>query len=251
MIWFLSCFWFPASDSGTHCIKGLNVWSLPYKHAHMYMPDSSLQIIFSDECTEAEGRAWHMKHFACTECSHQLGGQRYIMRESRPYCLTCFDCMFAEYCDACGETIGVDQGKVRGHSKGSSQRSTTYFLTMMMLPFGQKFGAKWFFGFHRSDDPRGPTLARYRRLLLLSRLPEVLAREPLPAQEGSHLLLNRLLQGGEAAPTRGPTGVQPYLKTTLFGACSHEDPSWPASELLGGRGRNWTDRQARRDQHGQ
>ena len=69
-----------------------------------------LQIILSDECTEAEGRAWHMKHFACFECDRQLGGQRYIMREGRPYCLNCFDCMFAEYCDACGETIGVDQG---------------------------------------------------------------------------------------------------------------------------------------------
>lgn len=34
------------------------------------------------------------------------------MREGRPYCLTCFDCMFAEYCDACGETIGVDQGQM-------------------------------------------------------------------------------------------------------------------------------------------
>ena len=51
-----------------------------------------------------------MKHFACFECDRQLGGQRYIMREGRPYCLNCFDCMFAEYCDACGETIGVDQG---------------------------------------------------------------------------------------------------------------------------------------------
>ena len=71
----------------------------------------SFQIILSDECTEAEGRAWHMLHFACFECDRQLGGQRYIMREGRPYCLTCFDCMFAEYCDACGEIIGVDQGK--------------------------------------------------------------------------------------------------------------------------------------------
>jgi hypothetical protein len=53
-----------------------------------------------------------MGHFACFECDRQLGGQRYIMREGRPYCLCCFDCMFAEYCDACGETIGVDQGQM-------------------------------------------------------------------------------------------------------------------------------------------
>lgn len=64
------------------------------------------QIILADECTEAEGRAWHMKHFACSECERQLGGQRYIMRDGRPYCLHCFDAMFAEYCDSCGEPIG-------------------------------------------------------------------------------------------------------------------------------------------------
>ncbi|XP_047736501.1 uncharacterized protein LOC108671430 isoform X2 [Hyalella azteca] len=57
------------------------------------------EIILSDECTEAEGRAWHMKHFACFECDARLGGQRYIMRDGRPYCLHCFDSMFAEYCD--------------------------------------------------------------------------------------------------------------------------------------------------------
>lgn len=53
-----------------------------------------------------------MKHFACQECEHQLGGQRYIMREGKPYCLGCFDTMFAEYCDYCGEVIGVDQGQM-------------------------------------------------------------------------------------------------------------------------------------------
>lgn len=71
-----------------------------------------LQIILADECTEAEGRAWHMKHFSCSECERQLGGQRYIMRDGRPFCLHCFDAMFAEYCDSCGEPIGVDQGQM-------------------------------------------------------------------------------------------------------------------------------------------
>ncbi|GAB6019401.1 hypothetical protein CHUAL_000982 [Chamberlinius hualienensis] len=70
------------------------------------------EIIFSDECTEAEGRAWHMKHFVCFECDRLLGGQRYIMREGRPYCLHCYDAMFAEYCETCGEPIGVDQGQM-------------------------------------------------------------------------------------------------------------------------------------------
>lgn len=42
----------------------------------------------------------------------QLGGQRYVMRDGRPYCLHCFDASFAEYCDSCSEPIGVDQGQM-------------------------------------------------------------------------------------------------------------------------------------------
>ncbi|KAG8254492.1 Prickle-like protein 2 [Homalodisca vitripennis] len=83
-------------------------------HAETLKPRCSAcdEIILADECTEAEGRAWHMKHFACLECDQQLGGQRYIMRDGRPYCLTCFDAMFAEYCDSCGEPIKVDHGQM-------------------------------------------------------------------------------------------------------------------------------------------
>lgn len=83
-------------------------------HAETLKPRCSAcdEIILADECTEAEGRAWHMKHFSCSECERQLGGQRYIMRDGRPFCLHCFDAMFAEYCDSCGEPIGVDQGQM-------------------------------------------------------------------------------------------------------------------------------------------
>lgn len=34
------------------------------------------------------------------------------MRQQRPYCCVCFERMFAEYCDTCGEHIGVDQGQM-------------------------------------------------------------------------------------------------------------------------------------------
>lgn len=78
-----------------HCRKMISLFSA-----------SVSQIIFSDECTEAEGRHWHMKHFCCFECETVLGGQRYIMKEGRPYCCTCFESLYAEYCDSCGEHIG-------------------------------------------------------------------------------------------------------------------------------------------------
>ncbi|XP_028849825.1 prickle planar cell polarity protein 3 isoform X2 [Denticeps clupeoides] len=70
------------------------------------------EIILADKCTEAEGRHWHMKHFCCFECEAALGGQRYIMRESRPYCCSCYEALYAEYCDTCGEHIGIDQGQM-------------------------------------------------------------------------------------------------------------------------------------------
>ncbi|XP_025064118.1 prickle-like protein 1 isoform X2 [Alligator sinensis] len=70
------------------------------------------QIIFADECTEAEGRHWHMKHFCCLECETILGGQRYIMKDGRPFCCSCFESLYAEYCETCGEHIGVDHAQM-------------------------------------------------------------------------------------------------------------------------------------------
>ncbi|XP_048191587.1 prickle planar cell polarity protein 3 isoform X2 [Perognathus longimembris pacificus] len=70
------------------------------------------EIIFSPECTEAEGRHWHMGHFCCFECEASLGGQRYVMHQSRPHCCACYEARHAEYCDGCGEHIGLDQGQM-------------------------------------------------------------------------------------------------------------------------------------------
>ncbi|KAL0963109.1 hypothetical protein UPYG_G00349800 [Umbra pygmaea] len=83
-------------------------------HAELLKPRCSAcdEIIFADECTEAEGRHWHMKHFACFECETVLGGQRYIMKDGRPFCCSCFETLYAEYCEACGENIGVDHAQM-------------------------------------------------------------------------------------------------------------------------------------------
>ncbi|XP_029423891.1 prickle planar cell polarity protein 3 isoform X4 [Nannospalax galili] len=75
------------------------------------------EIIFSPECTEAEGRHWHMGHFCCFECETSLGGQRYVMRQSRPHCCSCYEARHAEYCDGCGEHIGLDQGQMAYESQ--------------------------------------------------------------------------------------------------------------------------------------
>ncbi|XP_042714653.1 prickle-like protein 1 isoform X3 [Chrysemys picta bellii] len=83
-------------------------------HAELLKPRCSAcdEIIFADECTEAEGRHWHMKHFSCLECDTILGGQRYIMKDGRPFCCGCFESLYAEYCETCGEHIGVDHAQM-------------------------------------------------------------------------------------------------------------------------------------------
>ncbi|XP_781488.4 prickle planar cell polarity protein 3 isoform X1 [Strongylocentrotus purpuratus] len=103
------------------------------------------EIIFADECTEAEGRSWHMKHFCCFECDTQLGGQRYIMREGHPYCCHCFESLFAEYCDSCGEAIGVDQGQMshegqHWHATEKCFSCCTCHRSLLGRPFLPKHG---------------------------------------------------------------------------------------------------------------
>uniref|UniRef100_A0A336K8B4 Protein prickle n=1 Tax=Culicoides sonorensis TaxID=179676 RepID=A0A336K8B4_CULSO len=117
-------------------------------HAETLKPRCSAcdEIILADECTEAEGRAWHMKHFACFECDKQLGGQRYIMRDGKPYCLHCFDAMFAEYCDYCGEPIGVDQGQMshdgqHWHATDQCFACSTCRCSLLGRPFLPRRGA--------------------------------------------------------------------------------------------------------------
>ncbi|XP_078063721.1 prickle-like protein 2, partial [Mustelus asterias] len=75
------------------------------------------EIIFSTECTVAEGRHWHVRHFCCFECEAPLAGLRYVMKGSQPFCFTCFEAVYAEYCDSCGEHIGVEQSEMTYHGQ--------------------------------------------------------------------------------------------------------------------------------------
>ncbi|KAM7032790.1 prickle-like protein 4 isoform 1-T1 [Acridotheres tristis] len=83
-------------------------------HAELFRPRcaSCDQLIFMEECIEAEGRRWHLEHFCCLECDEPLRGQRYVMRSGRPCCRGCFESLFAEPCQACGDPIGADSEEV-------------------------------------------------------------------------------------------------------------------------------------------
>ncbi|CAM4624261.1 unnamed protein product [Lepidochelys kempii] len=128
------------------------------------------EIIFADECTEAEGRHWHMRHFCCFECEEALGGQRYVMRQSRPFCCRCYQALYAEYCDACGEPVGINQGQM------------TYE------------GQHW----HATDA-----------CFCCTPVPAAAAGQTLPAQGGADLLLPGLQPGGGTTPAPRTPATRP------------------------------------------
>jgi len=41
-----------------------------------------------------------------------LGGKRYVVREGRPTCVSCFHTLLADYCDTCGRIIAVSERHV-------------------------------------------------------------------------------------------------------------------------------------------
>uniref|UniRef100_A0A158R3W0 LIM zinc-binding domain-containing protein n=1 Tax=Syphacia muris TaxID=451379 RepID=A0A158R3W0_9BILA len=79
------------------------------------------ELIFSEECTEAEGQNWHMSHFTCNECGIQLGGQRYIAKNERILCIPCYHRNFSLVCNTCHKDIvaekpHITQGETHWHA---------------------------------------------------------------------------------------------------------------------------------------
>ncbi|KAG8451066.1 hypothetical protein GDO86_003374 [Hymenochirus boettgeri] len=67
------------------------------------------QLILSEQCVVAEGHCWHMEHFCCWECDRVLGGSQYMMKGGRPFCKSCFLCLYSDNCETCGEPIDPDE----------------------------------------------------------------------------------------------------------------------------------------------
>ncbi|XP_046391968.1 four and a half LIM domains protein 2 isoform X5 [Ischnura elegans] len=65
-------------------------------------------LIFSGEYTKAMSKEWHSGHFCCWQCDESLTGQRYVLRDDHPYCVRCYESVFANLCEQCNKTIGID-----------------------------------------------------------------------------------------------------------------------------------------------
>ncbi|CAF1502059.1 unnamed protein product [Adineta steineri] len=149
--------WHPQCFNCTQCKEFLVNLIYYYKdgqlycgrhHAELYKPRCTAcdEIIFSDECTEAEGYSWHMDHFCCSNCQKRLGGERYVMRQTQPFCLNCFETMYAEYCDTCGERIETDQAQMAHESQHWHATDTCFYCYTCRIPlhnrgFFPRYGA--------------------------------------------------------------------------------------------------------------
>lgn len=51
---------------------------------------------------------WHSGHFCCWNCDESLTGQRYVLRDEHPYCIKCYESVFANTCEECSTLIGID-----------------------------------------------------------------------------------------------------------------------------------------------
>ncbi|XP_075232742.1 four and a half LIM domains protein limpet isoform X6 [Lycorma delicatula] len=66
------------------------------------------ELIFSGEYTKAMNKDWHSGHFCCWQCDESLTGQRYVLRDDHPYCIKCYESVFANPCEECNKIIGID-----------------------------------------------------------------------------------------------------------------------------------------------
>ncbi|XP_066934592.1 testin-like isoform X1 [Clytia hemisphaerica] len=70
------------------------------------------ELIFTKEYTQAEDQNWHLQHFCCLKCDKMLGGQKYVARDGKPYCMGCYDTTFAKTCQTCKQRIAADAKRV-------------------------------------------------------------------------------------------------------------------------------------------
>ena len=44
----------------------------------------------------------------CQHCDDSLAGHRYVLGDDHPYCIKCYENVFANNCDECSKIIGID-----------------------------------------------------------------------------------------------------------------------------------------------
>merc|ERR1711911_540256 len=75
----------------------------------------------------------HLGHFSCWQCDESLTGQRYVLRDEHPYCVKCYETVFANSCDDCNRIIGIDS-KVKPTIPPNTSHNTPYLTSHAQSP---------------------------------------------------------------------------------------------------------------------
>lgn len=70
--------------------------------------DQGSEMIYNNEYTKTQDTDFHSTHFCCWQCDESLTGQRYVLRDDHPYCVKCYESVFANTCEECSQIIGID-----------------------------------------------------------------------------------------------------------------------------------------------
>ena len=68
----------------------------------------------------------------CHHCDDSLAGHRYVLRDDHPYCIKCYENVFANNCDECGKVIGIDS-KVKSFSDLKIYQDLIEFQTSTLI----------------------------------------------------------------------------------------------------------------------
>ncbi|XP_017841980.1 prickle planar cell polarity protein 3 isoform X5 [Drosophila busckii] len=99
------------------------------------------ELIFSGEYTKAMDKDWHSGHFCCWQCDESLTGQRYVIRDDHPYCIKCYENVFANTCEECNKIIGIDSKDLSYKDKHWHEACFLCFKCNLNL-VDKQFGAK-------------------------------------------------------------------------------------------------------------
>ena len=60
------------------------------------------------QISNASSTTFYEEKMFCHHCDDSLAGHRYVLRDDHPYCIKCYENVFANNCDECGKIIGID-----------------------------------------------------------------------------------------------------------------------------------------------
>merc|ERR550532_955048 len=60
------------------------------------------------ETSNANSTTFYEEKMFCHQCDDSLAGHRYVLRDDHPYCIKCYENVFANNCDECGKIIGIE-----------------------------------------------------------------------------------------------------------------------------------------------